>query len=59
MFVATLFGVFFLLALMGVPLAISLTLAGLIPLVLFTQIDPIMAVQRLFAAVDSYSLFHL
>lgn len=56
MFTFTLFAVFFLLALMGVPLAISLALGGIIPLVLFTDIEPIVCIQRFFAALDSYGL---
>ena len=46
MFTFTLFAVSFYLALMGVPLAISLALGGIIPLVLFTDIEPIVCIQR-------------
>ena len=56
MFTVALFGIFFLLALIGVPLALSLAFGGILPLSIFTDINPIVTIQRFFAAIDSYSL---
>lgn len=54
-----LFGIFFGLAFLGIPIAIALLLAAGIPLVIYTETPITVLVQRLFVSMDSFSLMAL
>ena len=56
MFVATIFGVFLLLAAVGLPISLALVAGTAAPLIMFTNTDLQMIVQRFFNAVNQYSL---
>ena len=56
MFVATIFGVFLLLAAIGLPISLALVAGTAAPLIMFTNTDLQMIVQRFFNAVNQYSL---
>lgn len=49
------FGVFFGLVVIRVPIAIALTLGALIPVVLFSRIPPLAILQKFFTAIDVFS----
>lgn len=49
------FGVFFGLIIIRVPIAIALTLGALIPVMLFSRIPPLAILQKFFTAVDVFS----
>ncbi|NPU97856.1 MAG: TRAP transporter large permease subunit, partial [Candidatus Omnitrophica bacterium] len=51
-----LFGLFFLLLLLEVPVALALGLPALTAIVLFGLADPILIAQQIFSAFDSYTL---
>jgi len=53
---ATIFGVFFGLILMGVPIAVSLALGALISLAFFTTLPLTAVIQKFFTATDAYAL---
>lgn len=54
-----LFGLFFGLAFLGIPLAIALLLGAGIPLLIFTDTPLTVLVQRIFVSMDSFSLMAL
>lgn len=54
-----LFGIFFLVAFLGVPIAVSLLAAAAVPLFLFTSTSLTVVPQRLFVSLDSFSLMAL
>ena len=56
---ATLFIVFFVLAFLGVPIAVALLAASAIPLYFFTTTAMAVIPQRLFVSMDSFSLMAL
>jgi len=56
MVTAIIFGVFFLLILIGVPVAIALALGAIIPLTLFSDLTLAVIAQKFFTAVDQYGL---
>lgn len=56
MFIATIFGVFLLLAALGVPLSLALVSGTAAPLLLFTTTDTQLIIQRFFNTVNQYSL---
>ena len=56
MFVATIFGVFLLLAAIGLPISLALVAGTAAPLIMSTNTDLQMIVQRFFNAVNQYSL---
>ena len=56
MVTATIFTVFFGLIIIGVPVAISLSMGALVPLALFTNQPLTVIIQKFFTAVDSYAL---
>ncbi|MDR2604485.1 MAG: TRAP transporter large permease subunit [Desulfovibrio sp.] len=49
------FGVFFGLVILRVPIAIALTLGALIPVVLFSRIPPLAILQKFFTAIDVFA----
>ena len=56
MFIATIFGVFLLLAAIGLPISLALVAGSAAPLLFFTTTDLQVIVQRFFNAVNQYSL---
>lgn len=56
MFIAAIFGVFLLLAAIGVPLSLTLVAGTAAPLLLFTTTDTQLIIQRFFNTVNQYSL---
>lgn len=56
MFIAAIFGVFLLLAAIGVPLSLALVAGTAAPLLLFTTTDTQLIIQRFFNTVNQYSL---
>lgn len=54
-----LFGIFFLVAFLGVPIAVSLLAAAAVPLFLFTSTSLAVVPQRVFVSLDSFSLMAL
>lgn len=56
MVVLAIFGTFALLALIGVPIAMSLAFGGIVPMEFFMGTKLITVIQRFFVAVDAYSL---
>lgn len=56
MITAVIFGSFLLAVFIGVPIAISLLLGTVIPLTVFSDIPITVIMQKMFAAIDSYSL---
>lgn len=56
MFVATIFGVFLILAAIGLPLSLALVAGTAMPIALFTTTNLQVIVQRFFNAVNQYSL---
>ncbi len=52
----TLFIIFFVLIIINVPIAISLTAATLIPLAVFTDIPLLVVVQRFFTAINAFTM---
>lgn len=54
-----LFAVFFLLALINVPIAASLITATAVPLMAFTELNPIVVIQRYFYSLDSFPLMSI
>ena len=56
MFVATIFGVFLILAAIGIPLSLALVAGTAVPIALFTTTNLQVIVQRFFNAVNQYSL---
>lgn len=56
MVVIAIFGTFALLALIGVPIAISLAFGGIVPMEFFMGTKLPVIIQRFFVAVDAYSL---
>ena len=56
MLVATTLGVFFVFSLIGIPIAIALALAAIIPLLLFSNVPMGVVIQKFFASTDSYGL---
>lgn len=56
MVTGVIFGVFFLLVIWGVPIAIALSLGAVIPLLLFTDLTLSVVIQKFFTAVDQYGL---
>jgi len=54
MMALTLFGVFFGLVIINVPIALSLAIAAAVPLMLFTDLPLMVVVQRFFTATDSF-----
>ena len=56
MFIATIFGVFLLLAAIGLPISLALVAGSAAPLLFFTTTDMQVIVQRFFNAVNQYSL---
>lgn len=54
MMALTLFGVFFILVIINVPIALSLALAAAVPLIAFTDLPLLVVVQRFFTATDSF-----
>lgn len=54
-----LFAVFFLLALINVPIAASLITATAVPLIAFTDLNPIVVIQRYFYSLDSFPLMSI
>jgi len=56
MTVAVLFGALFLLMLIGVPIAVALGASTSLALVFFTDFEPMAIAQRMFDALDAYSL---
>jgi C4-dicarboxylate transporter DctM subunit len=56
MSISVLFGIFFLLALLGTPIAISLGASTFITLLLFTDISPIEVSAMMFTKIEHYSL---
>jgi C4-dicarboxylate transporter DctM subunit len=55
----SLFGIFFLIALIGIPISVALLAAAGVPLALFTDTPLTVLVQRLFVSLDSFSLMAL
>jgi len=55
----SLFAVFFTLALINVPIAISLMAATAVPLITFTDLNPIVVIQRYFYSLDSFPLMSI
>lgn len=49
-----LFGVFFGLVMLGVPIAVALILGAAVPLYFYTQLPMVVIVQRVFTAMDSF-----
>jgi C4-dicarboxylate transporter DctM subunit len=56
MIIATTFIIFFTLCILSVPIALTLVLSAVIPFALFTEVPISVLAQRLFTAMDSYSL---
>jgi C4-dicarboxylate transporter DctM subunit len=56
MSIAVLFGLFFLLAILGTPIAVSLGASTFITLLLFTDISPIEVSAMMFTKIEHYSL---
>ncbi|MCU9614883.1 TRAP transporter large permease [Caldibacillus lycopersici] len=54
-----LFGIFFLTAFIGLPIAVALLLAAGVPLFLFTDTPLMVIIQRLWVSLDSFSLMAL
>lgn len=54
MIALSLFGVFFGLIILSVPIALSLGLAAAVPLIVFTDLPVLVVVQRFFTATDSF-----
>ena len=54
--IAIIFLIFFALVIIGVPIALCMGLAGLIPVVAFTDIPIVVIMQKFFTGVDSLSL---
>lgn len=56
MLAATTFGVFFLLVIMGLPIAFSLAMGAIVPLALFKDMTMAVVIQKFFASTNSYGL---
>src|SRR5699024_12515183 len=56
MTITLLFGVFFLLMFIGVPIAVSLGLSSLITMVFATNSSPNVIIQKAFTSLDSFQL---
>jgi len=56
MSIAVLFGLFFLLAILGTPIAVSLGASTFVTLLLFTDISPIEVSAMMFTKIEHYSL---
>ena len=54
--IGLLFGLFFLLLALGVPIFMTLALSSTALIVGFTNLDPIILIQRMFSGVDKLSL---
>ena len=54
-----LFAVFFILALINVPIAASLITATAVPLIVFTDLNPVVVIQRYFYSLDSFPLMSI
>ena len=59
MAIAAIFVTFFLFVILGLPIALSLVLGSVVPLSLFGNVPLFSLVQKMFTAIDSYSLLAL